>query len=116
MLIRFQKEVSHGLPASVTYAGDIVKDPNKRKLLDLLNAPSEIGRPYILSKAVPADRLSILRDAFDKTMKDAQFNADADKQQLIIDPIQGVKVAGMLKELYATPPDVVKEAKAITGE
>jgi len=116
VLIRFQKEVSHGLPASVTYAGDIVKDPNKRKLLDLLNAPSEIGRPYILSKAVPADRLSILRDAFDKTMKDAQFNADADKQQLIIDPIQGVKVAGMLKELYATPPDVVKEAKAITGE
>jgi tripartite-type tricarboxylate transporter receptor subunit TctC len=116
VLIRFQKEVSHGLPASVTYAGNVVKDPNKRKLLDLLNAPSEIGRPYILSKAVPADRVNLLRDAFDKTMKDAQFNADADKQQLIIDPIQGVKVADMLKELYSTPPDVVKEAKAITGE
>ena len=115
VLIRFQKEISHGLPASVTYAGDIVKDPNKRKLLDLLNAPSEIGRPYILSKAVPADRVNLLRDAFDKTMKDAQFNADADKQQLIIDPIQGAKVSGMLKELYSTPPEVVREAKEITG-
>jgi tripartite-type tricarboxylate transporter receptor subunit TctC len=116
VVIRFQKEVSHGLPASVTYAGDVVKDQNSRKLLDLLNAPSEIGRPYILSKGVPADRMQLLRDAFDKTMKDAQFNADADKQQLIIDPIQGVKVAGMLKELYSTPPDVVKEAKGITGD
>ena len=116
VLIRFQKEVSHGLPASVTYAGDIVKDPNKRKLLDLLNAPSEIGRPYILSKAVPADRLAVLRTAFDATMKDAQFNADADKQQLIIDPIQGTKVMGMLKELYSTPPEVVQEAKGITGD
>ncbi|MFN4281145.1 MAG: Bug family tripartite tricarboxylate transporter substrate binding protein [Alphaproteobacteria bacterium] len=115
VLIRFQKEVSHGLQSSVTYAGDRVKDPNKKKLLDLLNAPSEIGRPYILSKAVPADRVATLRAAFDATMKDAQFNADADKQQLIIDPIQGARVGDMLKELYSTPPDVVKEAKEITG-
>lgn len=116
VLVRFQKEVSHGLPESVTYAGDKVKDANGKKLLDLLNAPSEIGRPFILSKGVPADRLQVLRDAFDKTMKDAQFNADADKQQLIIDPIQGAKVMGMLKELYSTPPEVVQEAKAITGD
>ena len=117
VVIRFQKEVSHGLQESVTYAGDLIKnDQNKLKLLDLLNAPSEIGRPYILSKAVPADRLQVLRTAFDATMKDAQFNSDADKQQLIIDPIQGDKVSGMLKELYATPPSVVQEAKAITGD
>ncbi len=115
VLIRFQKEVSHGLQESVTYAGDLVKDPNKKKLLDLLNAPSEIGRPYILSKDVPADRIKVLRAAFDATMKDAQFKADADKQQLIIDPIQGEKVLGMLKELYSTPPDVVRQAKEITG-
>lgn len=113
--IRFQKEVSHGLPASVTYAGDVVKDPAKKKLLDLLNAPSEIGRPYILSKAVPADRVKTLRAAFDATMKDAQFKADADKQQLIIDPIPGAQVTDMLKELYSTPPDVVRQAKEITG-
>jgi tripartite-type tricarboxylate transporter receptor subunit TctC len=115
VLIRFQKEVSHGLPASVTYAGDLVKDPNKKKLLDLLNAPSEIGRPYILSKAVPADRMKVLRAAFDATMKDPQFKADADKQQLIIDPIQGDKVMDMLKELSSTPPDVLRQAKEITG-
>ena len=115
VLIRFQKEVSHGLQESVTYAGDRVKDPNKKKLLDLLNAPSEIGRPYILSKAVPEDRVKILRAAFDATMKDKQFLADADKQQLIIDPIAGDKVLGMLKELYSTPPDVVRQAKEITG-
>jgi len=115
VLLRFQKEVSHGLQESVTYAGNLVKDPNKKRLLDLLNAPSEIGRPYILSKAVPADRVKVLRAAFDATMKDPQFKADADKQQLIIDPIQGEKVTDMLKELYSTPADVVRQAKAITG-
>ncbi|HEY4133715.1 MAG TPA: hypothetical protein VGO34_00740 [Alphaproteobacteria bacterium] len=116
VVVRFQEHATHGLPESVPYAGDRITDPNKKKLFELLNAPADIGRPYILSKDVPADRLKILRDSFAKTMKDPQFNAEADKMQLIIEPIDGDQVQKMLQELYSTPPDMVAAAKEISGD
>jgi tripartite-type tricarboxylate transporter receptor subunit TctC len=114
-VIRFQEYTPRDLPKSVTYAGSLIQDPDKRKLLDLLNVPASIGHPFILSKAVPPDRVKILRKAFEKTMKDPEFLADAEKAGRDISPISGEEVADMLKMLYATPPDIIKAARSILG-
>jgi hypothetical protein len=87
-----------------------------RKVYDVLTAPSEIGRPYILSKAVPVDRIKILRTAFDATLKDKALLADADKQRLIVSPIDGATVEKMLADIYAAPAEVVASAKEISGD
>jgi tripartite-type tricarboxylate transporter receptor subunit TctC len=115
-VIRFQKQVSMGLSADVPYAPDLVQDPAKKQLLELLNSSAEVGRPYILSKEVPADRLKILRDAFDKATNDPEFKADGEKQGLIISPMKGADVAEFLKKLYATPPAIIQAAKEVTGD
>ena len=57
----------------------MLTDPKKRQTFDLLTASALIGRPYIVPKAVPADRFAALRAAFDATMKDPEFIADADQ-------------------------------------
>jgi len=114
--LRFSEHVSLGLPESVTYGKALLKDPKMRQIYDVLMAPSEIGRPYILSKAVPAERIKILRTAFDATLKDKALQADADKQRLIISPIDGAAVETMLKEIYSASPEVVAAAKEISGD
>jgi tripartite-type tricarboxylate transporter receptor subunit TctC len=116
VVLRFSEHVSVGLPESVPYGKALLKDPKMRQVYDVLTAPSEIGRPYILSKAVPADRIKLLRTAFDATLKDKALLADADKQRLIVSPLDGAKVEAMLKEIYSAPPEVVASAKDISGD
>jgi tripartite-type tricarboxylate transporter receptor subunit TctC len=116
VVLRFAEHVSLGLPESVPYGKALLKDPKMKQVYDVLMAPSEIGRPYILSKAVPAERIKILRTAFDAALKDPALHADADKQRLIISPIDGVTVEKMLKEIYAAPPEVITAAKEISGD
>jgi tripartite-type tricarboxylate transporter receptor subunit TctC len=116
VVLRFSEDVALGLSKSIPYGKDLLKDPKMKQVYDVLMAPSEIGRPYIMSKAVPADRIKLLRTAFDETLKDKALLADADKQRLIISPINGAKVQSMLKEIYSAPPEVVASAKEISGD
>lgn len=116
VVLRFSEHVSLGLPESVTYGKALLTDPKMRQVYDVLMAPSEIGRPYIVSKAVPAERLQILRTAFDAALKDKALQADADRQRLIISPLDGATVETMLKEIYGASPEVVAAAKEISGD
>ena len=116
LVIRFQNQTPNGFPENVPYGGGLVKDPEKKKLLDLFNSSSEIARPFIVSKAVPTDRLKLLREAFERTMKDPQYIADAEKQRMEVSPTPGAAVETMLKELTNTPPAVIAAARELLGE
>jgi tripartite-type tricarboxylate transporter receptor subunit TctC len=71
-----------------------------------------MGRPYLAPPNLPADRLATLRQAFMATMTDRDFVAEADKIQLEINPVSGADVETLVKEVYATPPDIIAKAKA----
>ena len=114
--VRYSRMLVPGMPAGAPYARDLLTDPKKQRTFDLLTASAVIGRPYIAPRAVPADRVAALRNAFDAVMKDAQFLADAEKQRLIVTPMTGGEVASYIKELQQTPADVVAAAKAIAGD
>jgi tripartite-type tricarboxylate transporter receptor subunit TctC len=117
VVIRFEDLLVPGLTAATPYANDLVDDPDRKALLTLLNASGDVARPYIVSKSVPKDRLKALRDAFDRTLKDPQFLADAEKQKLIvIAPMGGEKAERYVEKVYQASPAVVAEAKKITGE
>jgi tripartite-type tricarboxylate transporter receptor subunit TctC len=112
MVVRFTRDLPQGAP-EMPWARDLLADPEKQRMLDLVTAPDELGRPFILSKEVPPARIKLLRDAFDQTMKDPQFLADAAKEQQTITPISGANAETMVKELAATPPAVVSKVKEI---
>jgi len=65
---------------------------------------------------VPADRVAILRQAFDAMVADPQFRSEAERARLLVTPMTGDEVARRIADLYATPADVITRAKAILGE
>ena len=99
-------------PADVPAALEIVTDPHKKRVLTLILMRQEPGRPVAAPPGVPADRLAALRRAFDATMKDPAFIAEAEKLQMEIEPLTGAEIHKLLDDAFATPKDIVAEAGA----
>ena len=86
-----------------------------RKLAKVILIASDLGRPIVAPPGVPADRLKIIRDAFNQTVNDPAFLADAEKRKLEIDPSTSEEMESFAKDAMATPADVVDRMKKILG-
>ncbi len=96
----------------VPHVWDYVKDDTNRKVVELVIGQQVFQRSYIAPPEIPAAPLSILRSAFDATMTDPQFLADADKLRIDIAPLPGAKVQEIVQKLHATPKNIVQAARA----
>jgi tripartite-type tricarboxylate transporter receptor subunit TctC len=95
---------------NVPAALDLVTDAEKKQILTLILLRQEPGRPVAAPPGVPADRLAALRTAFDATMKDADFFAEAAKLQMEIEPLTATQIDKLLATAYATPKPIVQQA------
>ncbi len=89
-----------------------VSDPDTREMLNLILSQQTFGRPFVVPPGVPRERLQILRDAFDATMKDEALLADAAKLGIDISPASGRRLQELIVKLFATDDRVVKRARA----
>jgi tripartite-type tricarboxylate transporter receptor subunit TctC len=83
-----------------------------RQALRLSLARLEYGRPFFLPPNVPPERVLALRRAFDATMKDPAYLAEAERSKIDIDPLTGGQVAALVAQVSRTPPDVVARVRA----
>jgi len=97
------------VPLMLDLAGQSQAD---RQALMMLFGRTEYGRPYFLPPDVPAERVEALRRAFDATMKDEGFVADATKIGFEVDPLSGEQVQASVAALAHTPPEVVARVRA----
>ena len=111
--VRFTEMRPVEIPETAPYIGTFATNDEQRQLLRVLNGGDEVGRPFIMSKQVPADRLAIVRKAFEDTMKDPGFLADMAKAQLSVHPLTGEEAAKVVDELISAPPNIVALAKPI---
>jgi tripartite-type tricarboxylate transporter receptor subunit TctC len=72
----------------------------------------EYGRPFFLPPNVPAARIEALRRAFDATMKDPAYLAEADKLKIDVEPLSGEQVAALVEQVSRTPADTVARVRA----
>ena len=112
--VRYSEAAIDGMP-EIPYIADKARSTEERQLLNLVLVTADLGRPYVLGPNIPPDRLQILRDAFEKTMKDKDFLASAAKMGLeIANPALGARIEAIVKDLYATPAGVLaKMASAV---
>jgi tripartite-type tricarboxylate transporter receptor subunit TctC len=96
--------------ADVPAALDLVTDPIKKQVLELILIRQEPGRPLAAPPGVPADRLDVLRRAFDETIKDPEFLAEAEKGQMEIEPLRAAEIDRLLAAAYAAPKPIVRQA------
>jgi tripartite-type tricarboxylate transporter receptor subunit TctC len=87
-----------------------------RALAKVILASGDFGRPIVSPPGVPADRVKILRDSFDKVIKDPALLAEAEKRRLEIDPTRWDEMESLAKDVMATPPDVVARMRKLLGE
>lgn len=116
VLVRLSRTFVPGMDPRVPFGGDLVQNDRERKLFDFLVAPERLGRVYMTSEKVPADRVAVLRAAFDATTADPAFRKEAARLNLLITPMSGEEVARRIADLYATPPDVIAEAKKFLSQ
>jgi hypothetical protein len=100
----------------VPWIYDYAKNADDRAAMNMVFARQEYGRPYVAPPGLPPATVETLRRAFDATMKDPAFLADAEKRKLDIDPITGEQVQAIIADLFKTPPAVVARVKKILGE
>ena len=98
-----------GVPAVV----DLVTKPEDRQLLELMVGPTAMARPFVAPPALPASKATLLRRAFDATMQDPEFRAEAARLQADLAPTAGEDVQKLVARLYATPRPVIDRVKKL---
>ncbi len=90
---------------------DLAKTDADRAALRLTMARLDIGRPFFLPPNVPADRVAALRKAFEDTMKDPEYLAEAKKMRIDVDPLTGEELAKLVEDVSHTPADTVARVR-----
>jgi tripartite-type tricarboxylate transporter receptor subunit TctC len=92
---------------------DYAANESDRQVLDLVLSRQRMAYPFTAPPDVPPDRLRALRQAFDATMTDPEFLAEAKRQNLEINPVSAAEIAGIMRTVYASPPEVTARARAL---
>ena len=92
---------------------ELVTDEKDLQIIDILLSRLDLGRPFVAPPGTPADRVALLRKAFDKTAADPDLRAEAEKIGIRVDPISGIDAQAMIAKLYLTPEDVRARMQSI---
>jgi tripartite-type tricarboxylate transporter receptor subunit TctC len=87
-----------------------------RRLATVMLASGALGRPMLASPGIPADRVKILREAFEKTMKDPEFLAEVAKRKYELSPTRGEELERIVKESMSQPQEIIQRMKKVLEE
>jgi tripartite-type tricarboxylate transporter receptor subunit TctC len=110
-IVQLNLKKSADLP-DVPLIGDYAQTDAQKQILKLVLSRQSMARPFAAPPGIPADRAAALRAAFDATMADPQFIDEARAAGLEVNPVSGAAIEKLIAETYATPADVIAEAKA----
>jgi tripartite-type tricarboxylate transporter receptor subunit TctC len=95
---------------------DQLKTPEAtRRVATVLLAPAVFGRPMVATPGVPADRVKMLREAYQKSLRDPALLEDLKKRRWTVDAVSGEELAKLAKEVVSQPPDVVQRMMKLLG-
>jgi tripartite-type tricarboxylate transporter receptor subunit TctC len=99
--------------SDIPTAMDLVSSPEHKRMFEIVFTDQVMGRPFVVAPGVPADRVAMLRAAFDATMKDETFLAEAKQQKMEIDPVSGTEINALLERVYTAPPAVIARIREL---
>lgn len=100
----------------VPYALDLVKDPDKRRLVKAAAAPLGLGRPFAAPPGVPTDRVAYLRGALAETFADPEYLADIAQLGLPINRVQsGEALQRVIDDVWHMPDADKARLRGLAG-
>jgi tripartite-type tricarboxylate transporter receptor subunit TctC len=94
---------------------DLAETPMERQLMEVILAQQVMAWPFVAPPGLPDDRLKALRHAFDATMQDSAFLAEAAKARTEIDPVSGPKLHELIEQVYATPDELLTRLQSLNA-
>jgi tripartite-type tricarboxylate transporter receptor subunit TctC len=92
---------------------DVVPDADNRRIVELLVSGTKLGRPLAATPSVPEVRIKALRDAFDAVMKDPEFLKEALASNIEVDPVRGIEMQKIVKDVLSTPKHLADRARLL---
>jgi tripartite-type tricarboxylate transporter receptor subunit TctC len=111
-LIQIGIKKDRDLPHVPLFQDLVAQEPDKAAVARFLSLTTALSRPLAAPPAVPQERLAILRAAFEATMRDADFLAEAQRMAIDIDPMSASQMQAAVREVLATPQDVIRRTQA----
>lgn len=93
----------------------LARNDDERALFRFFWLYTVIGRSIVAPPGLPVARLAVLRAAFDATVADPQFIADAKKADLDLAIMDGEKLAALIRDAVSLKGPVLAEAKRVAG-
>jgi tripartite-type tricarboxylate transporter receptor subunit TctC len=112
VLVQLATEKHPELP-DVPLVTEFISDASKREQLEFSLSWLAMGRPYVAPPKVPQERVKLLRNSFAEMMKSPEFISEAKKLQLDVSPLSGQEVQALVEKIYRTPPETIKNVRAI---
>ncbi|MGH6769813.1 MAG: Bug family tripartite tricarboxylate transporter substrate binding protein [Xanthobacteraceae bacterium] len=113
VLVQYTPERHPSFP-NVPAMTEFGKTPLDKQVLAMFAGTADIGRALMLPPGVPADRVALLRKAFDAMVKDPAFKAEVDKRNLEFGPMSGAELQKRVAASMKVTPEVIKHAIAMS--
>ena len=114
LLLTYGRERFHEIP-DVPVLGELAKTDLDRRVFQFLSSSPAIGRGFITTPGVPAERVAALRAGFMAMSKDAEFLREAEHLSVDLGPLDGAALQGLVEEAFSHGPDAVQRAKDASG-
>ncbi len=111
-LIQIGLKKDRDLPNAPLFLDVVKGDAEREPVARFLSLTTAVSRPLAAPPGVPDERVALLRKAFDETMKDAEFLVGAERLSIDIDPMTGAEVQDAVRQILATPKDVIARTQA----
>lgn len=108
-------EISAYAKQNVPLIQDFGQTDLDRRVLVFIGSGAAFGRPILAPPGVPPDRIAILRQAFDRTITDPAFLAEAAKLNMDIKPLAGAALQKLAIEIAQSPPNDLARARELIG-
>jgi hypothetical protein len=112
VLVRFGPQRPADMP-DAPYINDLARTQEQRDVLNILNAPGQLGRPFIVAREVPRERVQVLTAALTASLKDPALLAEARKQSLPIELFSAAESEKIIRTIYSASPELVRKVKDV---
>jgi tripartite-type tricarboxylate transporter receptor subunit TctC len=102
-------------PKATHILEDLKPSPEATEVIRLVLGQLDMARPFVAPPGVPAERVAILRKAFESMLKDPKFLDTAKKRSLDVLPVSGDEIQRLIAKMYASPKHIVDQAKKLVG-
>ena len=97
----------------VPTAMEFARTPDEKRLLEAILNATEVGTAFFTTPGAPAERVTLLRRAFDATMQDPEFKADVEKMRVSLAPMKGEDLQKLVSQVSDLPADITEQVRKV---